>query len=261
MVDRRSRRSLLLLRRRGLHQGIVGHVYRWATRLFAALPPAMASDGERAGASFYAWNMVRRYGANWTAPWTDLAIRRMLAWGFNTVGNWSDIRVANARRVPYTLTLSVRANSGPMGVADVYSPDFEAAIEHAAAQAETRKDDPYLLGYFLGTSCPGRAGKRSCRRDSGRPRQPAAARVEEIPRRRRHPGAPSRVPVSVLPEVRGHQRRRLPQARSQPHDHRPAFRRRSGAPTWSALPGPSTFTASTTTPIPSTSGDREGSAP
>ena len=122
--------------------------------MFAALPPAMASDGERAGASFYAWNMVRRYGANWTAPWTDLAIRRMLAWGFNTVGNWSDIRVANARRVPYTLTLSVRANSGPMGVADVYSPSFEAAIEHAAAQAETRKDDPYLLGYFLGNELP-----------------------------------------------------------------------------------------------------------
>src|ERR1035437_8803288 len=75
--------------------------------LFAALPPAAASSGGRAGASFYTWNMVRRYGADWSAPWTDLAIRRMLAWGFNTVGNWSDVRVANARRVPYTLTLGV----------------------------------------------------------------------------------------------------------------------------------------------------------
>ena len=118
--------------------------------LFAALPPTSASSGGRAGASFYTWNMVRRYGADWSAPWTDLAIRRMLAWGFNTVGNWSDVRVANARRVPYTLTLGVRANSGPMGVADVYAPDFEQAAERAAVQAEARKDDPYLLGYFLG---------------------------------------------------------------------------------------------------------------
>jgi hypothetical protein len=122
--------------------------------LFAALPPATASSGGRAGASFYTWNEVRRYGADWSAGWTDLAIRRMLSWGFNTVGNWSDVRVANARRVPYTLTLGVRANSGPMGVADVYAPDFEPSAERAAAQAEARKDDPYLVGYFLGNELP-----------------------------------------------------------------------------------------------------------
>ena len=122
--------------------------------LFAALPPTTASSGGRAGASFYTWNMVRHYGADWSAAWTDLAIRRMISWGFNTVGNWSDVRVASARRVPYTLTLGVRTNSGPMGVADVYAPDFEQAAERAAAQAEARKDDPYLLGYFLGNELP-----------------------------------------------------------------------------------------------------------
>ena len=122
--------------------------------LFAALPPATASAGGRAGASFYTWNMIRRYGADWSALWADLAIRRMFDWGFNTVGNWSDVRLADAHRVPYTLTLGVRANSGPMGVADVYAPDFEQAAERAAAQAEARKDDPYLLGYFLGNELP-----------------------------------------------------------------------------------------------------------
>src|ERR1035438_7603379 len=40
------------------------------------------------------------------------------------------------------------------GVADVYAPDFEQAAERAAVQAEGRKDDPYLLGYFLGNELP-----------------------------------------------------------------------------------------------------------
>ncbi|MGD0496900.1 MAG: hypothetical protein ABSC23_00530 [Bryobacteraceae bacterium] len=122
--------------------------------LFTALPPATASSGGRAGSSFYTWNMVRRYGNDWVASWVDYAVRRMISWGFNTVGNWSDQRVADAHRVPYTMTLGVRANSGPMGVADVYAPEFEQAAERAAVQAEARKDDPYLLGYFLGNELP-----------------------------------------------------------------------------------------------------------
>ena len=62
-------------------------------QLFAALPPAEISAGRgggRGGASFYTWNMVRRFGADWSAKWVDLTARRMFAWGFNTVGNWSD---------------------------------------------------------------------------------------------------------------------------------------------------------------------------
>ena len=68
--------------------------------LFAALPP---SQGGR-GASFYAWNLQRRYGTDWAAQWVDTTIRRMIAWGFNTIGNWSDPRLGAARRIPYVFT-------------------------------------------------------------------------------------------------------------------------------------------------------------
>jgi hypothetical protein len=122
--------------------------------LFTALPPNPGTPDRDRGVSFYRWNMVRRYGNEWVTPWIDLTLRRMLAWGFNTVGNWSDVRVGEAHRVPYTQTLGIRANSGPMGVADVYASDFEETAERAAAQAELRKDDPYLLGYFLGNELP-----------------------------------------------------------------------------------------------------------
>src|SRR5262249_8750413 len=61
--------------------------------LFAALPPAdgaQARPGGRGGASFYAWNLLRRFGPDWSDKWIDLTIRRMAAWGFNTIANWSD---------------------------------------------------------------------------------------------------------------------------------------------------------------------------
>jgi hypothetical protein len=99
---------------------------------------------------------MRRFGADWSAQWIDLTARRMFAWGFNTVGNWSDPRLGNAHRVPYVVTLQGWGiETGPMGVPDVYAPEYAANIDRAAAQqCDARKDDPYVLGYFLGNEPP-----------------------------------------------------------------------------------------------------------
>jgi hypothetical protein len=79
----------------------------------------------------------------------------MAAWGFNTVGNWSDARLGSAHRVPYVYTSRGWGGTGPMGVPDVYAPDFAERVDRAAAQqCDARKDDPYLLGYFLGNEPP-----------------------------------------------------------------------------------------------------------
>ncbi len=113
------------------------------------------AGGGRAGASFYTWNLVRRFGSDWTDKWIDLTMRRMAAWGFNTIGNWSDVRLADAHRMPYVVTMRGWGPSGPMGVADVYAPDFAEAVDRSAAQqCDARKDDPYVLGYFLGNEPP-----------------------------------------------------------------------------------------------------------
>ena len=128
------------------------------TELFAKLPPPEAAParGGRAGTSFYDWNLMRRYGADWTASWVGVTLRRMAAWGFNTIGNWSDQRLAQAHRTPYVVTTrGWGIETGPMGIADVYAPDFAETIDRAAAQqCDSRKDDPYLLGYFVGNEPP-----------------------------------------------------------------------------------------------------------
>ena len=54
--------------------------------------PARERDGDR-GASFLSWNLLRRFGGDWTSGWIDLTLRRMDAWGLNTVANWSDERL------------------------------------------------------------------------------------------------------------------------------------------------------------------------
>jgi hypothetical protein len=117
-------------------------------QLFAAMPP-------RPG-SFYAWNVERRFGSDWTAKWIDLTLGRMTAWGFNTIGNWSDVRLGASGRMPYVVTTrGWGIETGPMGVADVYAPDFGQRVEEAAArQCDGHKEDPYLLGYFLGNEPP-----------------------------------------------------------------------------------------------------------
>jgi hypothetical protein len=71
--------------------------------VFAALPPAEFSRSEMA--SFYTWNLVRRFGPDWRARWADQTFRRMDAWGLNTNGNWSDPALWDAGRKPYVVML------------------------------------------------------------------------------------------------------------------------------------------------------------
>ncbi len=121
---------------------------------FAALPPA--GSGQRRGASFYSWNLLRRFGPDWSAKWVDLTMRRMESWGVNTVGNWSDPRLWDAHRKAYMVFLrGWGMETGYMGMPDVYSAEFERAADKAAAeQCAPRKDDPYLLGYFIANEPP-----------------------------------------------------------------------------------------------------------
>ena len=111
-------------------------------------------------ASFYTWNLYRRFGADWNQKWMDLTVHRMESWGLNTIANWSDASLGNSHRRAYVTTLSGWGiDSRFMGMPDVYAPDYAANVDAAAArQCTARKDDPYLLGYFIGNepAWPGR---------------------------------------------------------------------------------------------------------
>ncbi|HEY9299688.1 MAG TPA: hypothetical protein VIQ31_25660, partial [Phormidium sp.] len=101
--------------------------------------------------SFYEWNMQRRFGDDWQKDWTDLTVRRMQAWGINTVANWSNKLLTDAPRMPYVLPIDRwETEQKYLSFPDVYSEEFVNNSNLAAArQCATRKSDRFLLGYFV----------------------------------------------------------------------------------------------------------------
>lgn len=120
---------------------------------------------------FYAANLERTYGkpcqpqaetpcphaAFDAARWQTHAIDRLQAWGFNTVGNWSDPGLEHAERLPYTLPLAIVGDYASISTGmdwwgampDPFDPRFAMATERAVAiAARDHRDDPWLIGYF-----------------------------------------------------------------------------------------------------------------
>jgi hypothetical protein len=137
--------------------------------LFAALPPSekltipnpqatnqTARQGTAQNYSYFTWNLYRRFGDDWYKKWMDFTIRRMDNWGLNTIANWSDANLGASGRKPYVATLrGWGIETGIMGMPDVYSPEYAAMVDKAAEQqCAPKKNDPYLLGYFIGNEPP-----------------------------------------------------------------------------------------------------------
>ena len=123
---------------------------------------------------FYAANLQRAYGKPCppaataqpaacpplvvdTGRWQAHALDRLQAWGFNTLGNWSEPALGQARRMPYTLPLSIVGDYASISTGmdwwgrmpDPFDPRFAMATERAVAiAARDHRDDPWLIGYF-----------------------------------------------------------------------------------------------------------------
>jgi hypothetical protein len=127
---------------------------------FRALPPRELLPARRPdrepGVSFFSWNLFRRFGESWLSGWVDLTLRRLDAWGLNTIANWSDDRLWEAKRKPYVIPLaSWLTEVSYLGLPDVYSEAFvREADERARRQCAPRRDDPWLLGYFPANEPP-----------------------------------------------------------------------------------------------------------
>jgi hypothetical protein len=129
--------------------------------LFAVLPPAnllppppSGRTGGAFGGSFYTWNLQRRFGDEWRPKWADVTTQRLTAWGFNSIHYWGPRSAdpSTEPRVPYAQMLrGWQTRDSIMGLPDVYAEDFAQRVEESAAsQLGPRKNDPYMLGYFIG---------------------------------------------------------------------------------------------------------------
>ena len=104
-------------------------------------------------------NQKRIYGADWKAKFIDRQHRRMRAWGFTSMGNWSDPEVMAVSRTPYFDNFNldgVRKIEGDKKGAwrkfpDVFASDFEANVLKCAYKTRTAKSrtDPWCIGWFV----------------------------------------------------------------------------------------------------------------
>lgn len=111
------------------------------------------SDGY---ADYYYWNIQKRYGEGQEQNWINTAVKRMHHWGLNTIANWSSREIIASDRVPFVLTLpGLKLHEGIMGLPDVYDPQYAEDIDQSIGEMAARyKDNPWLLGYFVGNEQP-----------------------------------------------------------------------------------------------------------
>ncbi|MEJ2008761.1 MAG: beta-galactosidase, partial [Acidobacteriota bacterium] len=107
---------------------------------------------------FYNANLERKYGSNWKSDWRTMALRRLRAWGFNTIGNWSDPALDTYKKVPYVATITIRGHYahvpsgndywGPMP--DPFDPQYIATANTDIREvARVHRGDPWCIGYFV----------------------------------------------------------------------------------------------------------------
>lgn len=136
------------------------------SKLFASIPtsaqipsPGAGSDPLRDPVSFYLANLQKRFGVDWRGPSAQLTSRRMRAWGLNTAygAALNDALTVPSMRQPYVLPLRgwQQVDGAIMGMPDVYSAAFAARVDREAAQQlAPRRDDPWMIGYFIGNEPP-----------------------------------------------------------------------------------------------------------
>ena len=108
----------------------------------------MSGTGTKDGRHHYREAAEAKYKT--PEAWADAQHKRLIDWGWNTIGAWSDW-VAFRERMPYTFILYMgdrNWNGGPKG--DPFDPAFRDGCRTAfEKQLAPLKDDPYLLGVFF----------------------------------------------------------------------------------------------------------------
>jgi agarase len=109
----------------------------------------------------YALACQRKYGNRET--WRCVAAKRLRAWGFNTLGAWSDEAVANtgSAQLAFTPNLDLGmsfvwdkddAVTGTLrdSFPDVFDPEFDSHIrQRARTLCEPRRDEQAIIGWFI----------------------------------------------------------------------------------------------------------------
>jgi hypothetical protein len=113
---------------------------------------AVSTNRDRKSMSFHVANMIRVWGGDWKEKWTTVTQGLMRKLRFNTIGNWSNSDFVKASKVPYVFQLNRFPTTEKLlyrDFPDVFDPQYKENSVAFAQQLVDRRDDPYMIGYFL----------------------------------------------------------------------------------------------------------------
>lgn len=106
--------------------------------------------------NFHAANLERAHGEGYQEAWRALTVARLRAWGFNTIGNWSDAGLRQGTPYVTTTTLwgnyNTVPNAGQSGdrLPDPFDARFASSVrERLLPELTAALGDPYCLGHFV----------------------------------------------------------------------------------------------------------------
>ena len=101
--------------------------------------------------SYLGANLRRAMGENWREGWASYLTRALWNSGFNTIGNWSDLDLLCGTGCLCDLAAEVPGHAAPHfpRFPDVFAAEYRENAEKNAQALAARRDDPYLIGYFL----------------------------------------------------------------------------------------------------------------
>ena len=100
--------------------------------------------------SFERANLKRAFGENWYERWKGMVVAQLKQMGMNTLANWSDPALYG--RMPYVTSLARFPETKHKvfrDFPDVLSPEYREDAARCAHALISRRDDPWMIGYFL----------------------------------------------------------------------------------------------------------------
>lgn len=105
-------------------------------------------------------NLRMKYGSADQGAYLPIIERRLVHWGFNTIGNWADHRLMERGRFPYTMQITdfdwKMPTIGKTKFYDVFDPRWTARMATLFADEAQRRpllrksvEDPWCIGYFI----------------------------------------------------------------------------------------------------------------
>ena len=104
---------------------------------------------------FSSANLFRKYGEDYLATFIDRAHRRLRSWGFNTLGNSTDLAVALVDRTPYAERIEAHsrglegAEASWIKFRDPFDPSFTNGVTAALDAHGREAHDKWCIGFFV----------------------------------------------------------------------------------------------------------------